>query len=77
MRRPRRRSFVSGSTSKGPDIAVAPADGDTARRGLKAVLAGRFRWARKAVVDEVVKRHAGEVIEDFAESHVRPFGSKR
>ena len=56
---------------EGPDIEVAPAGGDTARRGLRALLAGRFRWGRKAIVDEVVKRHAGEVLEEHPETRVR------
>ena len=62
---------------EGPDIEVAPAGGDTARRGLRALLAGRFRWGRKDVVDEVVKRHAGEVLEDHPEARVRRSGQPR
>jgi len=53
------------------DVEVAPAGGDSARRGLGALLAGRFRWGRKDVVDEVVKRHAGEVLEEHPENRVR------
>jgi len=56
---------------EGGDIQVAPAGGESARRGLRALLAGRFRWGRKDVVDEVVKRYAGEVLEEHPETRVR------
>ena len=62
---------------EGPDIEVAPAGGDTGRRGLRALLAGRFRSSKKDVVEEVVKSHAGEVIQDVPEERLRPSGPQR
>lgn len=57
---------------EGPDIKVAPAGGDPGRTGLRGLLAGRFRLHRRQVVEDVVKRHRGEVIDDRPEDQIRP-----
>ena len=59
---------------EGPDVAVAEAGGERSRRGLRAVLAGRFRAHRRHVVDDVVKRHRGEVVAEVPERWVIPRG---
>lgn len=56
----------------GADVAVAEGGGERSRRGLRAVLAGRFRCNRRDVFDDVVQRHRGEVVTDVPESWVRP-----
>jgi hypothetical protein len=57
---------------EGPDITVAPAGGDPGRSGLRGLLAGRFRVHRRHVVEDVVKRHRGEVVDDRPEDQIRP-----
>ena len=56
------------------DISVAAAGGDRGRRGLRALLAGRFRGHRRQIVDDVVRRHRGIVVEDLPEVRVRRRG---
>lgn len=53
------------------DVSVAEAGGERSRSGLRALLAGRFRSHRRAVVDDVVSRHHGEVVADVPEHRVR------
>jgi hypothetical protein len=55
-----------------PDIGIAEAGGDRGRAGLRGLLIGRFRRHRRDVVDAVVERHHGEVVEDLPEARVFP-----
>jgi hypothetical protein len=57
---------------EGRDIKVAPAGGDPGRSGLRGLLAGRFRLHRRELVEEVVQRHCGEVVDDRPEDQIRP-----
>ena len=54
----------------GADMAIAPAGGDPARTGFRAFLAGRFRRRVRPLVDEVIRRHDGRVVEDLPEAKV-------
>ena len=53
------------------DIALAPAGGDPQRSGLRALLIGRFRQHRTELVQSVVRRYRGRVIDDLPEERVR------
>jgi hypothetical protein len=55
-----------------PDIDIAEAGGDRGRTGLRGLLIGRFRSHRRDVVEAVVERHQGEVVEDLPEARVFP-----
>jgi hypothetical protein len=64
---------LRASLDVGPaDIALAPVGGDPARSGLRALLAGRFRQHRTHLVESIVRRNRGRVLEDVSEARVRP-----
>jgi hypothetical protein len=64
---------LRSSLDLGPaDIGLAPVGGDPACAGLRALVAGRFRQHRRELVDAIIRRYRGEVINDLPEERVRP-----
>ena len=53
------------------DIAVGQVGGDPSRQGFRALLAGRFREHRRQLVEAIVRRYRGRVVEDLPEERVR------
>ena len=53
------------------DIELGRVGGDPGREGFPALLVGRFREHRTQLVESIVRRYRGRVVEDLPEERVR------
>lgn len=68
---------LRGQLDVGPaDISTSEIGGDPPKRGLRGVLAGRFRAHRRGDVLRVVEDHGGQIVADVPERHTGTLGAR-